>query len=221
MRKAERATMMGVLLAMAGLGGCKVQDETWGGLVTPNSGVLIVLDESMSSWCQGREVGKGLASQYLRMRCVGKDSPVTLLVGGQGTEWIADSYGKNRKAVREQLRHECESEGRTGEWGTDICAMLDRVQGFITEAGDRRVAVVIVSDFVADPPRAAPGQTARTYRDPSRFQWTVAHPDTLKLRLYFTSDAQMERLRHSWQPQLAQADVRWFRPTHMPEGGDL
>lgn len=208
-------------LAVACAAGCKVQDETWGGLVTPNAGLLIVLDESASSWRRGREVGKGIATEYMKMRYVGQGSPITLLVGGQGAEWIADSYGKRRKEVQEQLRRECETEGREGEWGTDICAMLDRVQGFIADAGESRVTVVIVSDFVADQARGTSGQATSSYRDPAGFQWSVAHPEALKLRFYFTSDAQMESLRQAWGSQLAQADVKWFRPTHTPRGEDL
>lgn len=214
-----RCVLMAMLLPA--LTGCRQAESLVKDLMPAQSSVIIVLDESLSCWEQVRVTGSMLGAIYLHPRACGPKSPVTLLVGGQGSEWLVDTYGNDRKAVRERLTTECASAGYTGELGTDICGMLDRVSGFVAQAQDQAVTVVIVSDFVADPARDSQTGEVRPYRDPAGFSWQLTHPEKLHLRLYMADDAQMVRLTEAWQEQLTGADVKWFRPNHIPQEGDL
>jgi hypothetical protein len=202
----------GVALVTAG---CEA-DASLGGLLPRPSSLLIALDESGSCWAQARETAQAATPVYTHVSGWGPNSVGALVTGGQGAAWELETYGEQRQAFRERVHGVCQEAGRVAEWGTDICALLDRVQEFIRDEGDERVTVVIISDFVADPP----GDGSAAYRDPATFAWQLPASQKARLRLYFASDEAYGRLREAWEPQLTGADVRFFRPNHIPSEGD-
>lgn len=201
-------------------GGCK-NEALLDGFVPSESAVLVVADQSGSCWEQVRVIARGVAPLCTHVSMLGQKSPGALLTGGQGAAWELEVCGEQRKSLREKILAACESEGRVGEWGSDICAMLDRVQEFAADVEEGNVTVIIISDFVADPPKGAREGQRRPYRDPAEFQWNLPQPEKTRLRFYFTQDAEYTRLREAWQPQLKSVDARFFRPNHLPGKDDL